>query len=359
MDKTSSAAMRACLLLAVSACGRLDFNASPAPGDPGGDAFPERNLTMVDGLSALPAGPLDLGVTGTPTGFTVTFTTAAGSDMYGVKLGGGMQPDADWRSTSASNKYVGTSMTWTGSPMTTMTTDQNLTYIKRYVADLSSYTQMDMQNGLGAKPTYAAASSRWFYAIVDRSVLHLREMASDGTPVGNVMDVSGGGPAGAPIGGALGGDGAYLYAIWSHTEGTCAWAMANIGVTISPSSAAVAATCRTPRLAVEPGQAVAVFDDGGAVQAIALAPGTGASAAAPIATGTAARIAHASAGGFWIAWQTGSELRVATYAPGQAPAAEASVAVAADLQAYELVAADDHSYLFAIANRALWWAQLD
>ena len=60
MDKISSAPMRVCLLLAVSACGRLGFDAIPT-GDatPLGDvdALAARSMTMVDGLSPLPAGP--------------------------------------------------------------------------------------------------------------------------------------------------------------------------------------------------------------------------------------------------------------------------------------------------------------
>jgi hypothetical protein len=310
-------------------------------------------------LSALPPGKLDLGATGTPAGFTVTFTAATGSDMYGLNLDGAMRPDGDWRSTSSTNTYVGTTMTWTGSPMTTMTTSANLTYIKRYVADLSSYTQTDEQNGLGAKPAYATASLRWFYAIVDSAALHVREIASDGAPIGNVIDVAGGGPAGVPLGGALGGEGASLYAVWSHNPGTCHWAIVRVGSAISTTDGAVATTCLLPRLAVGSARALAVFDDGAAVQAMVLTPAGGAGGPMVVAPGTAARIVPAVGGGFWLAWQDGAELRVGTYAPARGLADMAMVQVPGGLQTYELVAAGNHTYLFVAANRELLWTKLE
>src|SRR5262249_12680918 len=147
--------------LVLSACGRFGFDRvatdgapvahDDAPVDPMTDARTLRAMTLVR-LPPLPSGTLDLGVTATPTGFTLTFTTASGSDMYGVNLAPSMMPEANWRPTSQSNVYIGTTLTWTGSLMTTMTTNNNQTYIKRYTSDLSSYTQMDQQNGLGPKP---------------------------------------------------------------------------------------------------------------------------------------------------------------------------------------------------------------
>jgi hypothetical protein len=371
---------RACLLAGLAACGRFGFgNAASADGAVGDDdaAQPDgapdgavdamtdamidapavRSMTMVNGLSALPTGKLDLGVTGTPTGFTLSFTSATGGDMLAVNLDDGMRPVPDLFTTS-SGMYVATSMTWTGVPMTTMTRSDNFTFIKRYELDLSSYTEMDGQIGVGAKPTYASANGRWFYAIICDDTLQAREIATDGAPIGSVMTI-GGGSSGSARTGAIGGEDDTLFAVWSHTQGSCHWAMAKVGATITPTDGAVAGTCVAPRLAVEPGRAVAVMDDGASILTMTLDVGGPASTPATIATGIGARIERAAAGGYWLAWQVGAELHVATYALGGNPENDLKVELPAAVQAYELVASGDHVYLFVAANRQLWWAKLD
>ena len=368
---------RGCLLVGLAACGRFGFGDAPAADGAVGDDGPAavdaapvdgapdtpldgpttRSVTMVTGLAMLPAGRLDVGVTGTPAGFTLTYASVTGSDMFAVNLGGTMIPDSDWCNTSTGN-YVGTTMTWTGALMTTMTRSDTFTFIKRYVGDLSSYAQTDSQNGVGTKPTYAAASGRWFYAVVDDAVLHLREIATDGSPIGGVIDIADGGPSGTTRTGALAGEGSSLYALWSYAPGACNWVIADVGASISLSTGDVPTTCLAPRLAVEPGRAVAVFDDGTSVQATTLTPGQGTASPVMIATGTSARIARAPAGGFWFAWQTGSELRVALAVESQLTN-QATVEVPAGLQGYELVVEGSHTYLFAAAGRQLWWAKLD
>ena len=114
-----------------------------------------------------------------------------------------------------------------------------------------------------------------------------------------------------------------------------------------------------PRLAVEPGRAVAVMDDGASILKMTLDAGGTASTPATIATGIGARIERAAAGGFWLAWQVGAELHVATYAPGGNPENDLKVELPAAVQGYELVSSGGHTYLFVASNSALWWTQLD
>jgi hypothetical protein len=377
MDSRGSALARGCLLVGVAACGRFGFGDTPGGDGAAGDdaAVPDavdaadapvdvmtdgpvaRSVTMVNGLSALPAGKLDLGVTGTPTGFTLSFASATGGDMLAVKLDGAMVPDGDWRTTPA-GMYVATSMTWTGTPMTTMTRSDSFTFIKRYALDLSSYTEMDGLIGVGAKPTYASASGRWFYGVVCDDTLQVHEIATDGTLIGGLMTI-GGGSSGNARAGAFGGEGDTLYAVWSHTPGTCHWATGAVGAAVTPTDGPVAGTCVAPRLAAEPGRAIAVMDDGASILKMTLDAGGTASAPAMIATGIGARIERAALGGFWLAWQVGAELHVASYAPGSDPENELRVDVPLPLQAYELVVSGGRAYLFVVANRQLWWARLD
>jgi hypothetical protein len=380
--RTRNAAYRSrgWLLVGLAACGRFGFSNAPgadgAPGDddaPVPDAAPApdapvdamidapavRSMTMVNGLSALPSGKLDLGVTGTPTGFTLSFTSATGGDMLAVNLDDAMRPVPDLRTTS-SGMYVATSMTWTGSPMTTMTRSDSFTFIKRYELDLSSYAEMDGQNGIGAKPTYATATGRWFYAVVGDDMLQVREIATDGAPIGLLMTVPGG-SSGSVRAGAFGGEDDNLFAVWSHTPGSCHWAMAKVGATIDGPDGAVTGTCVAPRLAVEPGRAVAVMDDGVSILKMTLDVGGTASVPAMIATGIGARIERAAETtmGYWLAWQVGAELHVATYALGGNPENDLRVDVPGSVQAYELVSSGGHTHLFVASNSALWWAKLD
>jgi hypothetical protein len=370
---------RGCLLVGLAACGRFGFSGAPdTDGAPGGDdaavpdAVPDgvvdggvdavidgpavRSMTMVNGLSALPAGRLDLGVTGTPTGFTLSLVSATGGDMLAVNLDDAMRPVPDLR-TTASGTFVATSMTWTGELMSTMSGSDNTTYTKRYALDLSSYATMDGQTGVGAKPTYASANGRWFYAIVCDDTLQVREMATDGLPIGDLMTISGG-STGSARAGAFGGEDDTLFAVWSHTPGSCHWGMGKVGATFTPADGPVSGTCVAPRLAVEPGRAVAVMDDGASILTMTLDGGT-ASVPAMIATGVGARIERAKDTGYWLAWQVGAELHVATYALGGNPENDVKVDVPGAVQAYELVSSNGLTYLFVASNSALWWARLD
>jgi len=340
-------------LVSLAACGRIGFGSEPE--------VETRELVPIQPLSPLQSGDLHLAATATPTGFTVTWALPAMGNMFGTNLDPQMTPDKDWRVTSTRTDYVDTTLQWTGtSLMTTMTIAPPLTFIKRYVPDLSSYAETDTPAPLGvnSKPTYVTTGGRWFYGVVDASVLHVKEISSDGAPINSVLDV----PAamtGTALAGSLaaGADG-NLYAMWSQYAGACEWARITTSPLAIASHATVPVDCARPRLVPSGAGALAVLESAGALVALTLDGDTLSAPAMMSTAGAEIRMSPNPAGGFWCAWQDGGELALARYAPPAAPVQLELLGLPGPVAAVEVVQRLDASYLFVAAGQQLWWTQL-
>jgi hypothetical protein len=267
-----------------------------------------------------------------------------------------MMPDRDYRVVSTNPDYIATTLTWTGARMTTMTASSPYTFVKRYVPDLTSYVQTDGMVGIGAEPAYVSSQGRWFYAILDGSLLHVREIASDGTPISALLDVPSTGPAGAPLSAsfAAGRDG-FLYAMWSQSPGVCEWARIETSP-LAATHAPVTVDCAAPRLADLDDGALAIFESGGGLVAMEL-HATGAQSAEWIDAGTDVRLLRD--GNYWVAYRRDGQLALARYDDTgyfvRVPLVGASLL---DIHGFELVNRDGTSYLFVAGGERLWWAQL-
>jgi len=340
-------------LLSLAACGRIGFGGEPE--------VETVELTPVAGLTPLQAGEVHLAATATPTGFTVTWALPTMGMMFGTNLDVAMTPDKDWRVTSSRTDYVDTTLQWTGtSLMTTMTITPPLTFIKRYVTDLSSYAETDTPAPLGvnSKPTYVTTGGRWFYGVVDATVLHVKEISSDGAPINSVLDVPSA-QNGAPVAGSMaaGGDG-NLYAMWSQYAGTCEWARISTSPLAIASHATVPGDCGPPRLVPSPDGAIAAFPSSGTLVTMTLTGDTLSQLDELATAGVRIRMATNAGGGFWCAWEDQSELAVARYLPPGAPVRLELLGLPAAPDAVELVERSGDTYLFTVSGQQLWWAKL-
>lgn len=278
--------------------------------------------------------------------------------MFGLDLDAAFVPLADWTVTSTGNIYKSTTMTWTGSLMTTMTTDVPNTFIKRYVADLSSYTEMDNVPGINAKPTYVEVKNRWFYGVVDSNALHVHEMSSDGTPTGAPIDLMGGN-GGAPLAGSLAGATNHVYMMWSNVEGLCRHAAITVPALSNIKGSFDALSCHDPRLVARSDEAFGVFDDGSSLLFAPLTP-TGPGNVSLLVPGTAPQIVFEDPLGFWIAYRdTNGKLAVGRFAAADNPLTPVPIqGLSGPIGAYALVQRANKTSLFVIANRGLWVVQL-
>jgi len=146
--------------------------------------------------------------------------------------------------------------------------------------------------------------------------------------------------------------------VWSHKVGACESGVVAIGATLAATHAAVPGTCDRPRIASEPGRAIAVFDDASSLWAMTMTA-TGAASPVMLAAGTRARLARDPAFGYWLAWDAGGALAVAKVTPG-VPLVQVPITglPAGALDAYELATINGNAYLFAVVNRKLWWTKL-
>lgn len=345
------------VLLATSACGRLGFAGDVEPLDAAPDAEPVRSVSAITGVSPIP-DDIDLAVLASPSGFTAVWAPRVGGMMWGFNLDASMVPDADYRVTSSRTDYVQTTLTWTGTRMTTMTTNGPVTFIKEYVPNLSSYLHPDTRTGIATKPAYATVGGRWFNAVIDQSVLHVREMAANGTGIGLVLDVAGGATGPTYSGSfAAGGDG-NLYAVWSHVAGVCAWAQIT-PTPLAATAAAVPGTCVSPQVVTTSTGAVAVFDADGQIATLELSSGTAVEILGP---GKSPRVARAPDGTYRVAWRGPDGLavgRASTFATDSLVVMPLE-GVTAPLQvdAFELAERDGVPYLFAVDGARLVWTAL-
>lgn len=341
----------------LAGCGRIGFGANGDPGAPDApDASdPPRTGVQVTGLGPLPLEALDLAVAPTPTGFALTWVVVGGSDMFGVRLSSTLVPDADFRVTS-SNTYSGTSLCHTGTSLMTTMTTSSVTYIKRYVDDLSSYSQMAAPNGISAKPTYATVSDRWFYGVVDTTALHVHEIANTGELVGTPIEIASA-TGTAPLSGTMAGSDSTVFALFSNEANVCRWASVELP-SLAQSSGPLDVTCARPRL-VGGSRVVGVFDDGASLYQIELAS-TAAGTPELLVAGTDARTAADATTGLWVAYTEAGKLAVVRVLEDQVIDVPI-VGVPANVAGYELVRATDADsllYLVVIADGGLYFVQL-
>jgi hypothetical protein len=341
--------------------GAIDAPAIDSPDEP--DATPTCQWTPVAGVSPLPGTGLSLGVTGTSTGYTITFAPSGGGDMYGFNMDSEMQTDSDWFVTSSGNSYVGTSTVWTGAKMTTMVTSSPSTYIKRYNADLTSYVQTDSQSGYGARPAYATASSRWYYGINNDTGLLLSEMTPDGVPVGVTRQLAQGNVGVARAAASIAGDDLGLVAAWQHDNNpgiACYYALVTPDATMSQATERPipGGSCDAIRIAGDgSGGAIVAYQQTGLVK---YAHGTAASTDAPVTLGSGSDPRVVRIGGTYLAWRETDRIAAAFLAtPGAEPD---PIAIAPlDVMDYELIRnSDGVPLVFAItASGGVVWASLE
>jgi hypothetical protein len=345
--------MRAIALLLVGACGRIGFSESGAPTDAGPE--PIRTAIRVEGLSPFPAGAVDLGVSQTPTGFTIVFAERAGSSMFGVNLDPSFQPDADWRLTEPSFTYVGTTLEHTGTALvTTMTRDVGQTFIKRYVPDLSSYVEFAGPNAMATRASFVKMGVLWYYVLADDQNVLVQEM-DDGQTVGGQQTFPT--PGALRSGTAAGGE-ANLWVVAERQLGTCTVTILATP-NLVPTTTTIQDSCRDPRAASDGRKALVVAGDGTSLSLFKI-DNAQASLLAPAGPGAEGRIALDVDGdvGTWIAYRDAGTLglrRLAGDAPIDVPIAGMPLDT---VTGYEFVRRADRTYLVAIAGRDLYFVPL-